>query len=77
MSPWGVQGISGGPERGFYGDVIEELDRSVGVFLDTLAKESLEENTPVILTSDNGPWIEEQIGDHGGSRVGRQRVQPL
>jgi len=47
------------------------------VSLDTLAEEGLEENTLVILTSDNGPWIEEQIGDHGGSRVGRQRVQPL
>lgn len=52
---------------GFYGDVIEELDWSMGEVLKTLKEEGLEENTLVIFTSDNGPWIEEQIGDHGGS----------
>ena len=52
---------------GFYGDVIEELDWSMGEILKTLKEEGLEENTLVIFTSDNGPWIEEQIGDHGGS----------
>ena len=52
---------------GFYGDVIEELDWSMGEVLKTLKEEGLEENTLVIFTSDNGPWIEAQIGDHGGS----------
>ena len=52
---------------GFYGDVIEELDWSMGEILQALKEEGLEENTLVIFTSDNGPWIEEQIGDHGGS----------
>jgi len=52
---------------GFYGDVIEELDWSMGEVLKTLKDEGLEENTLVIFTSDNGPWIEAQIGDHGGS----------
>ncbi|AZQ64778.1 N-acetylgalactosamine-6-sulfatase [Flammeovirga pectinis] len=57
----------GKSEDGFYGDVIEELDWSVGEILKTLKEEGLEENTLVIFTSDNGPWIEDKIGDHGGS----------
>ena len=52
---------------GFYGDVIEELDWSMGEILKTLNEEGLEENTLVIFTSDNGPWIEGKIGNHGGS----------
>lgn len=52
---------------GFYGDVIEELDWSMGKVLETLKKEGLEENTLVIFVSDNGPWIEERIGNHAGS----------
>ena len=51
-------------EGGFYGDVIEELDWSMGEVLKTLKDEGLEENTLVIFVSDNGPWIEEKIGDH-------------
>ena len=54
-------------EGGFYGDVIEELDWSMGEVLKTLKDEGLEENTLVIFVSDNGPWIEEKIGDHAGS----------
>lgn len=57
----------GKSEDGFYGDVIEELDWSVGEVIKTLREEGLEENTLVIFTSDNGPWIEAKIGDHGGS----------
>ncbi|OHX64644.1 sulfatase family protein [Flammeovirga pacifica] len=57
----------GKSEDGFYGDVIEELDWSVGEVLKTLQEEGLEENTLVIFTSDNGPWVEAKIGDHGGS----------
>jgi len=57
----------GTSEGGFYGDVIEELDWSMGEILKVLEEEGLEENTLVIFTSDNGPWIEEKIGDHGGS----------
>ena len=54
-------------DGGLYGDVIEELDWSLGEVLKTLKEEGLEENTLVIFVSDNGPWIEEKIGDHGGS----------
>ena len=57
----------GKSEGGLYGDVIEELDWSMGEVLKTLKEEGLEENTLIIFVSDNGPWIEEKIGDHAGS----------
>ncbi|MGY5850112.1 sulfatase family protein [Salegentibacter sp. F14] len=41
---------------GLYGDVIEELDWSVGEILKALEDNDLDENTIVIFTSDNGPW---------------------
>jgi len=50
---------------GFYGDVIEEIDWSVGEILKTLKEEGLDENTLVIFTSDNGPW--HTFKTHGGS----------
>ena len=43
--------------RGLYGDVIEELDWSVGQVLDALEALDLDDNTLVIFTSDNGPWL--------------------
>lgn len=49
---------------GLYGDVIECIDWSVGRVLDTLAEEGIDENTLVIFTSDNGPWLVK--GEHGG-----------
>jgi len=52
-------------DRGLYGDVVEELDWSVGQVLDTLRKEGLAEKTLVFFTSDNGPWIIQ--GEVGGS----------
>jgi len=55
----------GKSERGLYGDVIEEIDWSVGQILDALKRNGLEENTWVIFTSDNGPWL--LYGDHAGS----------
>jgi arylsulfatase A len=51
--------------RGLYGDVVEELDWSVGQVLDTLRKEGLAENTLVFFTSDNGPWLIRNLA--GGS----------
>jgi arylsulfatase A len=56
---------AGKSERGHYGDVIREIDWSVGQILQTLTKLSLDENTLVIFTSDNGPWL--SYGTHGGS----------
>lgn len=53
--------------RGKYGDVIEELDWSVGQILAALKQNGLDENTLVIFTSDNGPWTtyKEQGGSAG------------
>ena len=42
--------------RGSYGDVVEEIDRSVGEILNTLKKLNIAKNTLVLFTSDNGPW---------------------
>lgn len=51
--------------RGLYGDVVEELDWSVGQVLDTLRKQGLADNTLVFFTSDNGPWLVKDLA--GGS----------
>ena len=54
-------------KRGLYGDVIEELDWSVGEILNTLKKEKLDRKTLVIFTSDNGPWtMMDREGGHSG-----------
>lgn len=50
---------------GIYGDVVMELDWSVGQILDTLDETGVGDDTLVIFTSDNGPWL--SYGDHGGS----------
>ena len=55
----------GKSKRGLYGDVIEELDNSVGRVLAVLQEEKLAESTLVFFTSDNGPWL--TFNDHGGS----------
>lgn len=47
----------GKSRAGLYGDVIETIDWSVGKVLDTLRELGLEENTFVVFTSDNGPWL--------------------
>ena len=51
--------------RGLYGDVIQEIDWSVGQVLNTLRDTGLAENTLVAFTSDNGPWL--IFDQHGGS----------
>lgn len=50
---------------GIYGDVIEEIDWSVGKVRETLEAEGIAENTLVVFTSDNGPWL--TFNTHGGS----------
>lgn len=60
----------GKTRRGLYGDVIAELDWSVGEILAALKRTGLDDDTLVIFTSDNGPWAE--YGDHAGS-AGRLR----
>jgi arylsulfatase A len=51
--------------RGLYGDVVEELDWSVGEVLKALKDEGLENDTLVFFTSDNGPWLVKDLA--GGS----------
>jgi len=52
---------------GLYGDVIEEVDWSMGVILDTLKRLKLDDNTLLLFTSDNGPFL--SYGDHAGSAL--------
>jgi len=56
--------FEGKSEGGLYGDVIEEIDWSTGVILDALKEAGIDENTLVIFTSDNGPWLVKK--EHGG-----------
>jgi len=57
--------FKGKSSRGLYGDVIMEIDWSVGQILAALNAHNLSENTLVIFTSDNGPWL--NYGEHAGS----------
>ncbi|MEB2780443.1 sulfatase [Algoriphagus sp. C2-6-M1] len=57
--------FNGNSERGLYGDVIEEIDWSVGEILKALKANGIDENTYVIFTSDNGPWL--TYNEQGGS----------
>ncbi|WKN29898.1 sulfatase [Porifericola rhodea] len=59
--------FKGKSERGLYGDVIMEIDWSVGQILQALKDNGLDENTLVIFTSDNGPWL--SYGEHAGSAL--------
>ncbi len=60
--------FKGKSEQGMYGDVMMEIDWSVGEILKTLKKHNIDKNTLVIFTSDNGPWL--NYGNHGGSTGG-------
>lgn len=55
------ENFRGKSKRGLYGDVIEELDWSVGQILNTLRKLNLDQNTIVVFTSDNGPSIQPNL----------------
>ncbi|WP_228714638.1 sulfatase family protein [Posidoniimonas corsicana] len=67
--------FKGKSKRGLYGDVIEELDSNIGRVLDAVDDMGLAQDTYVIFTSDNGPWLSKNRGfanghrlnDHGGS----------
>lgn len=72
------ENFKGKSEYGPYGDTIEEIDWSTGQILDHLKKLGLDDNTLVVFTSDNGPWVETTAGmkpdrkpfiprDHSGS----------
>ncbi|MCT4586820.1 MAG: sulfatase [Carboxylicivirga sp.] len=59
--------FKGKSERGLYGDVVEEIDANVGRLLAHLKESGLDENTIVIFSSDNGPWL--KYGELGGSAL--------
>lgn len=55
----------GKSRRGLYGDVVSELDWSVGEILKELKDLGIDDSTLVIFTSDNGPWLSQK--EEGGS----------
>jgi arylsulfatase A-like enzyme len=57
--------FKGRSKAGLYGDVIQELDWSVGEILATLKRLKIDERTLVIFISDNGPFL--SYGEHAGS----------
>ena len=60
--------FKGKSEQGLFGDVMMEIDWSVGEIMKALEKNGIEKNTLVIFTSDNGPWL--NFGNHAGSTGG-------
>jgi len=60
--------FKGKSEQGLFGDVMMEIDWSVGEIMKALKDNGLENNTIVIFTSDNGPWL--NFGNHAGSTGG-------
>lgn len=56
------ENFRGKSEGGFYGDTIEEIDWSCGEIFQTLKELGIDDNTLVIFTSDNGPWVETTRG---------------
>lgn len=60
--------FKGKSKQGLFGDVMMEIDWSVGQVMKTLKADGLDKKTLVIFTSDNGPWL--VFGDHAGSAGG-------
>ncbi|MEO8028135.1 MAG: sulfatase [Bryobacteraceae bacterium] len=55
---------------GLYGDVMMEIDWSVGEMMKALRESGVEDNTMVLFTSDNGPWT--SYGNHSGKTPFRE-----
>jgi len=67
--PLGVSDkFRGKSEQGFYGDVMMEIDWSVGEIEKALQANGISDNTVFIFTTDNGPWL--NYGNHAGSAGG-------
>jgi arylsulfatase len=67
--PLGASGrFRGKSPLGIYGDVVEELDWSVGEVLTTLRRNGLDKKTLVVLSSDNGPWYQGSPGKMRGRK---------
>lgn len=65
--------FKGKSEMGLFGDVIMELDWSIGEIIKVLDETKIASNTILIVTSDNGPWLHfgEEAGSSGGFREGK------
>ena len=65
--------FKGKSARGLYGDVVEEIDWSVGEILKTVKAMGQDNNTLVVFSSDNGPWLikKEYAGSAGLLREGK------
>lgn len=67
-SPWfASDAFRGRSKRGLYGDMIEEIDWSVGQIMDALQAEGIDDRTMVLFTSDNGPSPHRHSTDPPGS----------
>jgi arylsulfatase A-like enzyme len=60
------ENFKGKSAGGFYDDTIEEIDWSCGEIFKTLKELSIDDNTLVVFTSDNGPWVETTRGMQPG-----------
>ncbi len=60
--------FKGSTGKGLYADVIHEIDASIGAILQSIRANGIEENTLLIVTSDNGPWL--SYGNHSGVTAG-------
>ncbi len=58
----------GQSRAGLYGDVVEDLDRSVGEVVAALDRKGVLDNTLIMITSDNGPWYQGDPGDRRGRK---------
>lgn len=65
--------FKGKSQQGLYGDVMMEIDWSVGEVIKTLQAEGLMDHTLIIITSDNGPWA--NYGNHAGSSGGLREAK--
>lgn len=65
--------FTGSSQRGQYGDVIQELDWSVGQIKAALEQQGILDNTLILFASDNGPWLmaQEDGGSAGPLRSGK------
>ena len=63
----------GTSRNGVLGDVMEELDASIGDIMQTIENSGVKENTIVIFASDNGPWI--KFNNQSNTKYGDTRLQ--
>ena len=65
--------FKGKSEQGWFGDVMMEIDWSIGEVWKTVQELGIEGNTLIVITSDNGPWT--NYGNHAGSAAGLREAK--